>query len=235
MRGGEFSTSHSYGGYMIKKYISVMLAATIIITGIPFSGSVHAAETPTPYKYIAVSIGTGVKIQGGSWRPLVGGNLSNLDYKDFPKPDYPWNESFEAKLTSNDTPPPEYRDFSRAELFTFDEFVSLGVIPMNKDASFLKNKDLISCEDGGKGLPLSNIEYLSGKSYTATVHIPDKTSMLNLKKTDYGPNDGSNRTYEGFVTFIIGVPHDDFDPDTGEWDIESNLVSKLSSSVVQHV
>ena len=207
-----------------------MLAATIIITGIPFSGSVYAAETPTPYKYIAVAIATGVKIQGGTWRPLVGSNLANLDYQDFPRPDYPWNDSFEAKLTSDDTPPPEYRDFSRAKLFTYDEFVSLGEVPMNKDSSFLYNNDLLSCEDGGKGLPLSNIEYLSGSSYTATVHIPDKISMLNLKKTDYGPNDGSNRTYEGFVTFIIGVPHDEFDPVTGEWDIESKVDALLNMS-----
>ena len=219
----------------IKKNMSVLIALILIMTQLGEWNEVEAASPPKPFTYIAVSISTSIKVTNGGWFPVWGTNMTGDGSVSWPMSGLPFKKSFSANIISNDVPPKEYRDFSRAVLYNYDDFIKLGEIPANKDASFLYNSDLKSCIKGGEGLPVSDIEYVSGSKYNATIDLPDKSTMLKLPYTDYGPNDGSNRTYRGYVTFIIGVPHDKFDPDTGKWDIESKLVSKLSSSVVQHV
>lgn len=218
---------------MRKRMISVFMAMLTLFLSINFDIA-EAATTPEPYKYWAVSISSYVETLGGglSFKLGTGTNLKAAN-KTGVYDGYPFDISIGVEINSNATPGAEYQNFENANILTFEEYMdTTDQIPANKDADFRAQGHLTTTDGGGKSIPISNFSYVGGSRYDMDLDFPDKQTMITCLdwQDKYGTTDGTKRHYPFFVTYILEIPHEKFNPDTGEWDIESKVEALLNIS-----
>ena len=147
----------------------------------------------------------------------------------------PYNESVDIEISSGYPIPSEYTK-QDGRLMTFEEFRNgpgRDTSPINKDSSWVDKRELLDCPNG-EGIEFRPDGTPSGRYWSGTLYFPSKADMMDsLDYTDNGASDGSKRKFDFYITAVLEVPHDDFNPDTGEWDIESRLVTRQYSEVVK--
>lgn len=213
--------------------MSVFLALLIFFTSINFEIA-EAAEIPEPYQYWAVSISSYAETLGGglSFKLGKGSNLSTPNDM-YVFDGYPFNKDIPVIVNSNATPGAEYQNFDDATLLTYEDYMmKTDQVPQNKDDSFRTMKYLATTNEEGRSIPISNFSYLGGSGYSMDLNFPDKQTMIDyipFEEKD-GTTDGTRRIYRFYVTYVLEIHHDKFDPVTGEWDIESKVDALLNMS-----
>lgn len=219
--------------------LSILMLFTYMIQPFIGIGIVKAEDKlPEPYKYWGIAISAVVDISnGGSMQNIIEGrNLKDIE--GIPTNNI-YGKDLNATLVTDVSVPKEYVIDGLDSIMAFDDYRT-GSYPEteNKDSDWKEDKSLIwithmdAMPKLSAGLPFTMNKPLGdGKSFDITINVPSKESMMKTDYTDrYGTTDGTERKYNTTLSFVLVAHHEKFDPETGEWDIESKVSADLKMS-----